>query len=469
MSVGEVGEALRDLRYRRGAYADERTRMRFTAQVHSVLKPGTVSRLIFTATVVERLPYKMVARELSISLRQFFRLRNQMIDEIRAGLEVDRVDVAATVNDDRVQLEIVRRLLDHGHTKSAAEALNVLVKRPLDSADYLDWLLLQARAECDLGSYTRARERLDEASFVAARIGGEERRESECDIALARSYALYRDGQHEAALEASQTALPAHAVVPCTDPYKARKLARHGILLAIQHEEGGSLEFALDYLRASLLVLSSLEHPPAAELAQIYLHRAFARAGMPAEVAAAPRDAIEAIRLAEWHSLPAELVWANLAFAMATYSSNPLDLACPAANRAMQLAREHLSGDPLARTLFLASRFECAAGRPGEAVRLVLEAKPHIENNNLLLAIYPLAEARARHANGEQQRTIEADTVVIAAGQERNDALLPSIRALGVPYRVVGGAKDSDELNAVRAFDDGLRAAHELAGQFGQA
>jgi 2,4-dienoyl-CoA reductase (NADPH2) len=60
-------------------------------------------------------------------------------------------------------------------------------------------------------------------------------------------------------------------------------------------------------------------------------------------------------------------------------------------------------------------------------------------------------------------RLIEADTVVIAAGQERNDASLAPIAKLGVPYRVVGGAKDAAELNAVRAFDEGLRAAHSLS------
>ncbi len=71
---------------------------------------------------------------------------------------------------------------------------------------------------------------------------------------------------------------------------------------------------------------------------------------------------------------------------------------------------------------------------------------------------------RVRTAGGSS-RTIPADTVVIAAGQERNAALLEPIRALGVPYRVVGGAREAIELNAVRAFEEGLRAAHELAGQ----
>jgi 2,4-dienoyl-CoA reductase (NADPH2) len=69
---------------------------------------------------------------------------------------------------------------------------------------------------------------------------------------------------------------------------------------------------------------------------------------------------------------------------------------------------------------------------------------------------------RIRDAEGNP-RSIEADTVIIAAGQERNDALLEPIRTLGIPYRVVGGAHDATELNAVRAFDEGLRAAHELS------
>jgi 2,4-dienoyl-CoA reductase (NADPH2) len=60
--------------------------------------------------------------------------------------------------------------------------------------------------------------------------------------------------------------------------------------------------------------------------------------------------------------------------------------------------------------------------------------------------------------------TIAAERVVIAAGQERCDELRPWLEGLGVPLRVVGGAEDPGELNAVRAFGDGLRAAYALAG-----
>ncbi|HEY2053865.1 MAG TPA: FAD-dependent oxidoreductase [Solirubrobacterales bacterium] len=59
---------------------------------------------------------------------------------------------------------------------------------------------------------------------------------------------------------------------------------------------------------------------------------------------------------------------------------------------------------------------------------------------------------------------IPADRVVIAAGQERRDELRPLLERLEVPHRVVGGAENPSELNAVRAFGDGLRAAYELVG-----
>lgn len=59
---------------------------------------------------------------------------------------------------------------------------------------------------------------------------------------------------------------------------------------------------------------------------------------------------------------------------------------------------------------------------------------------------------------------VAAERVVIAAGQERRDELRPLLERLEVPHRVVGGALNPSELNAVRAFGDGLRAAYELAG-----
>ena len=57
---------------------------------------------------------------------------------------------------------------------------------------------------------------------------------------------------------------------------------------------------------------------------------------------------------------------------------------------------------------------------------------------------------------------ISADTVLIAAGQEPNDGLRGLLEAIDVPHRVVGGARDAEGLDAVRAFAEGLRGAREL-------
>jgi 2,4-dienoyl-CoA reductase (NADPH2) len=67
------------------------------------------------------------------------------------------------------------------------------------------------------------------------------------------------------------------------------------------------------------------------------------------------------------------------------------------------------------------------------------------------------------------RRLLPADSVVVAAGQVPVDGLRPLLAAAGVPFRLVGGAADTRGLNAVRAVEQGLRAAYELDGRAGPA
>jgi len=67
-----------------------------------------------------------------------------------------------------------------------------------------------------------------------------------------------------------------------------------------------------------------------------------------------------------------------------------------------------------------------------------------------------------RDREGEE-RLIPARTVVIAAGQERNDPLSEALRRRGRLFRVIGGARDARELDAVRAFREGAAGARALA------
>ncbi len=56
-------------------------------------------------------------------------------------------------------------------------------------------------------------------------------------------------------------------------------------------------------------------------------------------------------------------------------------------------------------------------------------------------------------------RTIECDTVVICAGAESVLDLQAEIEAMGKPLHIIGGAKMAGELDAQRAFDEGVRLA----------
>ncbi|WP_416981225.1 FAD-dependent oxidoreductase [Streptomyces sp. T028] len=63
------------------------------------------------------------------------------------------------------------------------------------------------------------------------------------------------------------------------------------------------------------------------------------------------------------------------------------------------------------------------------------------------------------------ERLVPADTVVVAAGQSPVDALRPVLAAAGVAHRSAGGAAGARDLNAVRAVEEGMRAAHALADE----
>lgn len=60
-------------------------------------------------------------------------------------------------------------------------------------------------------------------------------------------------------------------------------------------------------------------------------------------------------------------------------------------------------------------------------------------------------------------RRIPVDTVVVAVGSDPAETLdLAALEASGVPFRVVGGARDANQLNAVRSTSEAVRAVREL-------
>jgi 2,4-dienoyl-CoA reductase (NADPH2) len=62
----------------------------------------------------------------------------------------------------------------------------------------------------------------------------------------------------------------------------------------------------------------------------------------------------------------------------------------------------------------------------------------------------------------ERPTLIEADTVVLCAGQEPERSLADALEAAGIACHVIGGADVAAELDAKRAIDQGARLAATL-------
>jgi 2,4-dienoyl-CoA reductase (NADPH2) len=79
-------------------------------------------------------------------------------------------------------------------------------------------------------------------------------------------------------------------------------------------------------------------------------------------------------------------------------------------------------------------------------------------------AVYRAIDDRGLHIlRGEKEECIEADTIVVCAGQESLRALdEDALRALGIACTYIGGAKLAAELDAKRAIEDGMRVGLAL-------
>jgi 2,4-dienoyl-CoA reductase (NADPH2) len=72
-------------------------------------------------------------------------------------------------------------------------------------------------------------------------------------------------------------------------------------------------------------------------------------------------------------------------------------------------------------------------------------------------------EAVVSREPGGGERSVPAETVIIAAGQQSEVSLVSALEAAGAPHIVIGGAGEAAELDAERAFREGSRAPQALA------
>jgi 2,4-dienoyl-CoA reductase (NADPH2) len=61
---------------------------------------------------------------------------------------------------------------------------------------------------------------------------------------------------------------------------------------------------------------------------------------------------------------------------------------------------------------------------------------------------------------GGEDKILPVDTIVVCAGQESERSLADQLVARGVKVHVIGGAERAEELDAMRAIDQGTRLAY---------
>ena len=443
-------KALSNLRRRRGAFARHGAWLAEISRLRASLGPGTLEQRAFDALEVQGLTFKAAAINLGLSERHLYRIHASME---RALSAVPRLhESAQPVEQPERDLEIARSLFMCGKAASALGLVARALESPASRDHAVALLALQSRLLNDLEEFDKGDATLEEAKRS---VLGVDLPSSSLlsELSMSQAYSSYRRGLFGKAIDEAEKALIGQNVAAFSVP-QARNRVRHLIFLGVMHQEGGSPHTALRHLESARRILSGLPEAPAAELAQISLHSAFARVAISGQVAHAIEDAREALRIAEWHGLVYETIWANLAMAMAQEVAGAPAAGLPHAYTALSLATDAFSGDPLARTLFLTSRVEAAVGLYDDALTRLRDAEPEAGQRGLLRGILYVCQARIERQAGRASRTIDASTRAINELEAKSTSHL-----IGIPYlsravarQKVGKTGSASDIEAAIAY-----------------
>jgi 2,4-dienoyl-CoA reductase (NADPH2) len=127
-------------------------------------------------------------------------------------------------------------------------------------------------------------------------------------------------------------------------------------------------------------------------------------------------------------------------------------------------------GNPRGREITLLRRGRRVGERVGPSTRWALLAELKRAGVRTLTEIaYERIEPGTLHVRtaGGDPVVVAAETVVIAAGQLSERSLADELVDAGIAHLVIGGAHDAVELDAERAFRDGLEAPARIAQLIG--
>lgn len=426
-------------------------RLRLSARLRGTLAGDDVTCNVFDACT-RPLPLKSVAAQLHLSLRQFYRVRDAMLERILAVLQNGaRIRCGERADDATELLQTAIRMLSRGHPEEAGRLTEMLLSAGPRAALIARALSVRARALCDQGLESRAHEAL-----AAAEAAGAGDPAAVMDATFARSFIEYRDGRFATSLPLAEGALHAAGGFVPTTPSDIRARISHLHFLAIQHQEGGSNARSVQLFLQARTLLNELSDPPKAEVAENLTFSAISRLAIKGQAHLAWTEASEALKLARWHGLDREQIWAQLALARAAVSAGDLDRAVAFAREALAQARCCLAGDELCRILTVNTRIEGAAGngdiaveRIGEASGLLTKIGPYLR------PIVFLCEADALLTAGRREAAFDSAQRAIDLLEGMNQS-----HYIGLAYLTRAEAKPHDARNrrdSIEAALDYLR------------
>ena len=426
-------------------------RLRLSARLRGTLGDDAGARKIFDACT-RPLPLKSIAAQLYLSLRQFYRVRDAMLERILLELQrTDGVRYAERSDDASDLLQTAIRMLSRGHPEEADRLTEMLVTAGARASLVARALSVRARALYDQGLESRAQDALTAADVASGTDPA-----AAMDASFARSFIEYRDGRFSTSLPIAEGALHAAAGFMPSSPADLRARISHLHFLAIQHQEGGSNARSVQLFLQARALLNELSDPPKAEVAENLTFSAISRLAIKGQSHLAWTEAHEALKLARWHGLDREQIWAQLALARVAVSSGDLGRAVTFAREALSQARSCLAGDELCRILTVNTRIEGAAGNGDVAVERIEEARGLLGKlRPYLRPIVFLCEADALLTAGRREAAFDSAQRAIDALERMNQS-----HYIGLAYITRAEAKPNDRRNrrdSIEAAIDYLR------------
>jgi tetratricopeptide (TPR) repeat protein len=371
------------------------------ALVRAAMPAGSRAAVIVERCDIEGLPHKLVAAQLGLSMRHFYRERARSRRILRDVLANPPVAASADARIDtlRDELEAEHAAIDFGFAAEAHRRVRARLDHGLPEILVPAFLGLRARA---LGESGRTEEAAAELARCEARDGVTQ---NDCaEFAYVRAALVDVAGRRAEATQHAQravelTGLGAQATARDRRVH-ARMLAWLANLLQADHDPVAAIaafERARDALRGC-------DAEPLAQHARILIDLAVTRYSLPAMIVQGIGEAEHALRSASWHGLPGEREWAELVIALGAFSrtvdGDAAEFPIPV------LSGNGFAGAWLARMKLLVSRMQTARGETAAALRSVRAARAHIPPGHHLHASADLREAEALNALGDARAAL---------------------------------------------------------------